>query len=293
MSERGPAREVHAVGLVPHRERPQAHSLARWSVDWLVAHGIDVRVPSPDAHAAGLDAYAVDPDKFATGLDLVLSFGGDGTMLYTVQLVYPAPVPIIGVNVGHLAYLSEIEPDELETVLPRLVAGRFRVSERMVLEVDVESATDAAGTRYALNEAVLEKQRTGHMIRLEVSINGSHFTSYAADGLIVATPTGTTAYSFSARGPIASPALRCTVLTPISPHMLFDRSLVLGEHEELEFLVCDGRSAELTIDGRELGPLAGGDRMRCRAAAEPLRLATIHPRDFHQILKMKFALPDR
>jgi NAD+ kinase len=126
-----------------------------------------------------------------------------------------------------------------------------------------------------------------------VRIDGATFTSYAADGLIIATPTGTTAYSFSARGPIASPALRCTVLTPISPHMLFDRSLVLEEHEELEFLVCDGRSAELTIDGRELGSLADGDRVRCRAAAEPLRLATIHPRDFHQILKMKFALPDR
>jgi NAD+ kinase len=293
MSERGDAVGVRAVGLVPHRERARAHELARSTVDWLAAHGVEVRVPNADALAAGLDAYAVDPEKFADGLDLVISFGGDGTMLYTVQLVYPAPVPIIGVNVGQLAYLSEIEPEELATVLPRLVSRQFQVSERMVLEVDVESTAPAVkGTRYALNEAVLEKQRTGHMIRLEVSINGSPFTSYAADGLIVATPTGTTAYSFSARGPIASPALRCTVLTPISPHMLFDRSLVLGEHEELEFLVCDGR-CELTIDGRELGPLAAGDRVRCRAAADPLRLATVHPRDFHQILKMKFALPDR
>jgi NAD+ kinase len=285
--------KVRAVGLVPHRERPRAHALAQWSVDWLVAHGIEVRIPTADA-VSGLEAYAVEPDKFAPGLDLVISFGGDGTMLYTVQLVYPAPVPVIGVNVGQLAYLSEIEPDEFEAALPRLVAKQFEVSERMVLAVDVISTTTGpAETRYALNEAVLEKQRTGHMIRLDVSINGTQFTSYAADGLIIATPTGTTAYSFSARGPIASPALRCTVLTPISPHMLFDRSLVLEENEELEFLVCDGRSAELTIDGREVGPLAGGDRLQCRAAPEPLRLATIHPRDFHQILKMKFALPDR
>ncbi len=284
---------VRAVGMVPHRERPRAHALAQWSAEWLVAHGVEVRVPASDAGPAGLDAYAVEPDKFASGLDLVISFGGDGTMLYTVQLVYPEPVPIIGVNVGQLAYLSEIEPDEYEAALPRLVAKQFQVSERMVLEVDVESSTGAAEKRYALNEAVLEKQRSGHMIRLDVSINGSAFTSYAADGLIIATPTGTTAYSFSARGPIVSPALRCTVLTPISPHMLFDRSLVLEEHEELEFLVCDGRSAELTIDGRELGALAAGDRVRCRAAPAPLRLATIHPRDFHQILKTKFALPDR
>jgi NAD+ kinase len=293
MSERREA-VMRAVGLVPHRGKPRAHALAKWSTEWLLDHGVEVRVPADDAAAAGLDAYAVDPERFTDGLDLVISFGGDGTMLYTVQLVYPAPVPITGVNVGQLAYLSEIEPDEFETVLPRLVANDFQVSERMVLAVEVDSSTPILnGTRYALNEAVLEKQRTGHMIRLDVSINGSAFTSYAADGIIIATPTGTTAYSFSARGPIASPALRCTVLTPISPHMLFDRSLVLEEHEELEFVVCEGRPAELTIDGRELGPLAGGDRVRCRAAPEPLRLATVHPRDFHQILKMKFALPDR
>ena len=155
-------------------------------------------------------------------------------MLHTVQPVYPAPVPIVGVNVGQLGYLSAIEPEELDGWLPRLVTGDFEISERMVLAVDVETDGSAAGTWYALNEAVLEKQRAGHMIRLDVSINGSPFTSYAADGVIVATPTGSTAYSFSVRGPIVSPALRCIVLTPISPHMLFDRSLVLAEHEELD-----------------------------------------------------------
>ena len=155
------------------------------------------------------------------------------------------------------------------------------------------SAGPTRGTWYGLNEAVIEKQRGGHLIYLDVSINGSAFTTYAADGVIVATPTGSTAYSFSVRGPIVSPALRSLVLTPISPHMLFDRSLVLAEHEELEFVVCSGRPAELTVDGRELGELQPGDRLRCRAAPHPLRLASVHPRDFHQILKSKFALPDR
>ncbi len=284
---------MHAVGLVPHRDRPRAHELAARVASWLVEHDVEVRIPTEEANAAGLPAFGAEIEKFADGLDLVMSFGGDGTMLYTVQLVYPAPVPVVGVNVGQLAYLSEIEAEELDAALPRLVRNDFRVSERMVLEVDISSSTAASGRRYALNEAALEKQRSGHMIRLEVSINKSPFTSYAADGIIVATPTGTTAYSFSARGPIVSPALRCTVLTPISPHMLFDRSLVLAAHEELEFLVCDDRPAELTIDGRELGALASGDRVRCRGAPEPLRLATVRPRDFHQILKTKFALPDR
>jgi NAD+ kinase len=192
-----------------------------------------------------------------------------------------------------LGYLSEIERDDLERWLPRLVAGEFEISERMVLQTRVHSDGHAGGTWFALNETVLEKPGTGHMIRLDVSINGSVFTPYAADGVIVATPTGTTAYSFSARGPIVSPAVRCMVLTPLSPHMLFDRSLVLGEHEQLDFVVCENRRVGVTIDGREIGSIHGGDRVTCRAAPEPVRLATLRPRDFHQILKSKFSLPDR
>ena len=196
----------------------------------------------------------------------MISLGGDGTMLHAVDLVYPEAVPILGVNVGQLGYLTEVEPDELEASMARLLAGDFAVSERMVLDVRVTSQGPAAGTWFALNEAALEKQRSGHLIRLDVSINGSAFTTYAADGVIVATPTGTTAYSFSVRGPIASPALRCLVLTPVSPHMLFDRSLVLADSEELGFDVCDDRGVVLTLDGRELGQLGAGDRVTCRAA---------------------------
>ena len=285
--------EMHVVGLVPHVDRPEAHAIAKRAADWLRAQGIEPRVPSQFASDCGLDDYAAPDATFADGLDLVVSIGGDGTMLHTVQLVYPRPVPILGVNVGQLAYLSEIEPGELDEWLPKLVDGQFEVSERMVLSVEVTSSGPAAGTWYALNETVLEKQRSGHMIRLDVRINGTPFTSYAADGVIVATPTGTTAYSFSARGPIVSPALRCILLTPLSPHMLFDRSLVLDEGEELEFVVCEARPVEMTIDGRELGSLTGGDRVVCRAAPEPVRFASVRPRDFHQILKSKFDLPDR
>jgi NAD+ kinase len=281
------------VGLVPHRERPVALELARRSAAWLVERGVEVRVPSDLAAAAELDAYAVDGDAFAKDLDLAISLGGDGTMLYTVQLVYPSAVPLLGVNVGMLGYLSELEPGELEEWLPRLLAGDFEVSERMMLAVDVTAGGVIRDSWYALNEAVVEKLRSGHLVYLDVSINGTAFTSYAADGLIVATPTGTTAYSFSAGGPIVSPDLRCLTLTPISPHMLFDRSLVLAEHEELLLDVSKGRNVALTIDGRELGELCSGDRIRCRVAPEPLRLVSVRPRDFHQILKTKFDLPDR
>jgi NAD+ kinase len=282
-----------AVGLVTHRERGLAHELAQSAAEWFAERGVHVRVPKSTAAVVGLAELGVDDDEFATGLDLVISLGGDGTMLHAVDLVYPSAVPILGVNVGQLGYLTDVEPEELDASMDRLLAGDFAVSERMVLAVEVHSRGSAAGTWFALNEAALEKQRSGHLIRLDVSINGSPFTTYAADGVIVATPTGTTAYSFSVRGPIASPALRCLVLTPVSPHMLFDRSLVLADSEELGFDVCDDRGVTLTLDGRELGELGAGDRVTCRAAQAPLRLASLRARDFHQVLKAKFDLPDR
>jgi NAD+ kinase len=284
---------IAAVGIVPHRDRPLAHTLAQAAAAWFADQGVEVRVPGPEAEAASLTHYATAVEKFADGLDLVIAVGGDGTMLHAVQLVFPARAPLVGVNVGQLGYLTELEPSELEASLPRLLRGEFQINERMMLDAQITSDGAARGTWYALNEVVLEKQRSGHLIRLDVSINGTPFTTYAADGAIVATPTGSTAYSFSARGPIVSPAQRGLLLTPVSPHMLFDRSLMLGADEELDFVVCDGRHVVVTVDGRELGELDPGDRVRFRAAAEPLQLVSLRPRDFHRILKTKFALPDR
>jgi NAD+ kinase len=288
---------VEAVGLVPHRERAVAHELARWARAWFVERGIEVRVPEPDAASAGLEDCAVPVASFAKGLDLVLVLGGDGTMLHAVQLVYPLPVPILGVNAGQLGYLSAIEPNELESTLPRLVRGELEISERMMLEVIVKTESGEGGsverTEFALNEAVLEKVGAGRLIRLLVSINGTPFTTYAADGVIVATATGSTAYSFSAHGPIVSPDHRCLLLTPVSPHMLFDRPLVLGADEELEFVVTDGRPVSLTVDGREAGLLTTGGVVVCRAAPASARLVARRPADFHQLLKAKFGLADR
>ncbi len=284
---------VRVVGLVPHHERPLAHDAARRAAEWLVERGVEVRVPTGDAIACGLEEFAVPVDQFTAGLDLVISLGGDGTMLRTVDLVYETGAAVLGVNLGQMAYLAEVEPADFERALERLLVGDFVIDERMVVEVVVGSSGPAAGRWWALNEAVIEKTRSGRLARLEVAINGTFFTTYAADGVIVATPTGSTAYSFSARGPIVSPRHRCLLLTPVSPHMLFDRSLVLDADEELRFTVVVERNVFLTLDGRELGELALGDTVTCTAGPKPARLVTFGPRDFHQILKAKFGLADR
>jgi NAD+ kinase len=223
----------------------------------------------------------------------VISLGGDGTMLRAVDLAYEAGVPVLGVNVGQMGYLTEIEPADFDLALDRIVAGDFEVAERMVLEIEVESAGSARGRWFALNEAVLEKVHTGRLARLEVEINGTFFTTYAADGVIIATPTGSTAYSFSARGPIVSPRHRCILLTPVSPHMLFDRSLVLEPTTRLRLTVGEPAIAALAVDGRDAGDLAPGEAIVCTASSHSARLVIFTPRDFHRILKTKFRLSDR
>lgn len=281
------------VGLLPHSGREIARELARRGATWLRERGVDVRLAKPDADFIGLADLGVDPATFTDGLDVVISLGGDGTMLRAIDQAYEAGVAVLGVNVGQMGYLTEVEPADLDVALERLLAGDYQVEERMVLSVCVDSAGPAGGSWYAFNEAVLEKSRTGHMVRLEVAINGAFFTTYAADGVIVATPTGSTAYSFSARGPIVSPRHRCLLLTPVSPHMLFDRSLVLDPEEELRFTVTDAGGALMTVDGRELGHLDERDVVTCTAGPKSARVVTIGPRDFHQILKAKFGLSDR
>lgn len=280
------------VGLMPNPERAEAHELARRVATHLAGAGVEVRLPVDDASVVGLARLGREEPSFLEGLDVVVSLGGDGTMLYAIDATYEREIPVLGVNVGRLGYLAEVEAGAVDDALDRLVDGRFTVTERMVLSV-VATIGGAERRISALNECTLEKVHPGHTVRLDVAINGRPFTTYTADGVIVATPTGSTAYSFSARGPIVSPAHRCMLLTPVSPHMLFDRSLVLGPTEQLRFEVSGEQPVHLTSDGRETSVLKPGDTVVCTGGERAARIVTFEPRDFHQILKAKFGLADR
>lgn len=282
---------VRAVGLVPHPDRPAARALARRAVAWLRAQGLTVRVPAPEGvDLAEEGAEVIAPDRFAPGLDVAVSIGGDGTMLRTVDLVAAAGVPVLGVNAGRLGFLTAVDPDGLADALGRLVEGDVTIEERMMLAVTVASPGGTGGVRRALNEVVVEKRHPGHLTRLHVRLDGEPFTTYAADALIAATPTGSTAYAFSAHGPIVAPGLACLLLTPVSPHMLFDRALVLDPAVTVEIEVAEDRHSLLTVDGRLLGDLGPGDRVVVRRADRPARLVTLGARDFHRILRTRFGL---
>ena len=284
------------VLLVAHHERLEAAALARAAATWLAERGHRAYMPPEDAAALHLEELTAELPPSAA--DLALSLGGDGTMLRTVHLLEGAGTPIIGVNVGLLGYLTEVEPPALETALGRWFAGpedgEWQLDERMLLDITIDRLGEGPGATFtALNEGVVEKQESGHTVRLLVTIDGAPFTSYAADGLILATPTGSTAYSMSARGPVVSPRLRAVLLTPVSPHMLFDRTLVLDPGERVEVTVLGHRAVTLSVDGQPAATLGEGDRVAVAPSEQVARFVRFGERRFHQILKTKFGLADR
>ncbi|HAS13451.1 MAG TPA: hypothetical protein DCS55_23560 [Acidimicrobiaceae bacterium] len=279
------------AGFILHSERDRAASITHDLATWLLQRGHDVRMPTDDAERLGLGDHGVPEDRFADGLDVAVSLGGDGTMLRTVELVADSGIPVIGINVGQLGYLTEVDPAGARMAIKRYLSGAYEIEERMLLSARIEGRESSE--HVALNEAVIEKTPSGHTVRLAVSVDGEYFTTYAADGLIVATPTGSTAYSFSARGPIVAPMHRCLVLTPVSPHMLFDRTLVLDPHSTLHLEVVGHRPATVSADGRNLGTLHPGDALSCTASPRTARLVTFGEHDFLAILKTKFGLSDR
>jgi NAD+ kinase len=282
---------VSAFAFVRHPDR--SVDLARSTADWLLERGHEVRMTVEDAAALGRPDLGVPVDELAVGVDLVVSLGGDGTMLRAVDRAVREDVPVLGVNLGQLGYLTAVEPSGVTVALKRFLAGSHGVEERMRLDVAIERAGAEPETLGALNEAVVEKSEPGHTVRLEVQLDGRPFTSYVADGLVLATPTGSTAYAFSVRGPILDPELRTVLLVPVAAHMLFDRALVLRPDCEVTVTVAGDRTAGLSVDGRPGGRLEPGDVVRCRGAEVPARLVTFGEHDFHAVLRTKFSLSDR
>jgi NAD+ kinase len=270
------------IAFFAHPDRQAAAELAARASSWLTARG----------HQA-VPATQPDGTVSAAGADLLVSLGGDGMLLRAVGSAITDGVPVLGVNMGRLGYLTQIEPAGLEQALKGFLAGEHQVEERMTLHV---SLTTAAGTdqieRLALNEAVVEKNVPGHTVRIASSIAGRPFMTYAADGLLVSTPTGSTAYNLSARGPVLSPRMRAIVLTPVSPHMLFDRALVLEPDEWVTLNILEPRPAVLVVDGHTVATLEPGATVTCREGARPARLVMFSDPDFHTILRAKFRLAD-
>jgi NAD+ kinase len=224
--------------------------------------------------------------------DLVVSVGGDGTFLRAAHLASTIGCPVLGTKVGRLGFLTEVEPREALELIRASLAGSARVEERLALTAESVSGS-AFAPQWGLNEVIVEKQTRNRLVRLGVHVDGSYVTTFSADGVIVATPTGSTAYSFSARGPIVSPGVSCLILTPIAAHMVFDRSFVLEANRTVTLEVMGEESGILSADGRASVELPVGTRVRIRVAEErPARLVRRDDgNDFLTRVREKFELP--
>ena len=203
--------------------------------------------------------------------DLVVSVGGDGTFLRAAHVAAEADCPVLGVKVGRLGFLTEVEPAEALSLIRRALAGAADIEERLATVAESAGGADFPH-QWALNEIMVEKRARHRLVRLAVEVDGTYVTTFSADGVVVATPTGSTAYSFSARGPIVSPDVACLVLTPVAAHMVFDRSFVLGAEQRVVLEVVGDEPGLLSADGRETVELSVGSRALIRAAERPARL---------------------
>nr|WP_244960126.1 NAD kinase [Actinomyces faecalis] len=260
----------------PHRKTaPTARAVERAEAA-LRAHGVE----------------AVDQDS-THEVDFVLVLGGDGTILRASEIARERDVPLAGVNTGHVGFLAEADPDDLEQVVGDIVAGRYTVDNRMTLDVEV-TAPDGTVTRsWALNEAALEKRDRARMLEVAVGVDGQAVSSFGCDGLVVSTPTGSTAYAFSGGGPVIWPEVEALLLVPLAAHALFTRPLVLGPRSCLEVVVQHAGlgGAEVWCDGRRSLAAPPGSRIRASRAERPVRVARLNQAPFASRLVRKFDLP--
>ncbi len=279
MKPAGPKAAKHSlktVGMVVRRERPRAIAIAHELAGWLRARHLTT-LAEPEV-ADQLGAEPSEREQLAHRADLIVVLGGDGTLLSIARLVGERETPILGINLGGLGFLTEITTEEAQDALARVVAGDYEVDRRITLEATVEArpAPEPAVEREsfrALNDVVINKRALGRMLELNVTANGERFCSYRADGLIIATPTGSTAYALSAGGPIVFPSLEVVVLAPICPHTLSNRPVVLPDSFEIEVRVkSDEGGAMLTVDGQQTARVASNDTLRVRRCHNPVAL---------------------
>lgn len=275
-------RRVAVVAKASSREAVQtAHELA----EWLERRGLTVALDGAARRARNLPGMETfDP---AADYDLVVVLGGDGTMLSVARNLRDG-VPILGVNLGHLGFLTEVGRGELYPNLVRVLAGDYRIEERAQLDVELERAAGGTTSYRVLNDAVIAKSALARIIELDVTVDGLSVARYRADGLIISTPTGSTAYNLSADGPILYPLLPVAVLTPICPHTLSQRPVVIPDRERIQVVLETPREeVYLTLDGQEGATMGYRDRISAARSERSVRLVKVTGRTFYDSLRGK------
>jgi len=285
---------VTRVGLIAKPDAPAASRVILQVLEWLAAHGLTGVL---EKQTAGLvpaaSVQAASKDELPGLVDLLVVLGGDGTLLSMARAVGDLGVPILGVNLGGLGFLTATTLDEMRPALEAVVAGRMAIEERMLLAARLVRGGHTIGEYSALNDVVITKSAMSRIVDLSVSVGGRHATAYRADGLIISTPTGSTAYNLSTGGPILFPTMDAVVLTPIAPHTLSNRPIVIPGAERIEVTLLDDQDVMLTMDGQVGVPLRARDTVEVQKAAARIRLLRFPQKDFFSVLRTKLKWGER
>lgn len=286
---------MKTIGLAPNPHKIEAVQLAGELADWLASRGVRPLLSHDVADAAGKSEIRADDHELAC-TDLLVVLGGDGTMLRWTRLTASNQTPMLGVNFGRYGFITEIEPELVKESLDRFLAGDYTISERVVLKARVTRASGPAATYYGLNDVVVSKGPLARMVALHTYVNDKFIVTYAADGIIIASPTGSTAYSLSAGGPVVHPDVSVLIITPVCPHTLNVRSLVVPDRERIRIVgECrDGESdTMLTLDGQLGEHLGCGDAVEISKAEFAAKLVQFEPQSFYDKLQTRLRWGER
>ncbi|MBN1174273.1 MAG: NAD kinase [Micromonosporaceae bacterium] len=284
-----------AALLVTHVERRKSAELAKTVALDLARAGFVVKVLAGELAALDIpEAVSVDGPAAADGVEIVISFGGDGTVLRAAELARPYGVPLLGINLGKVGFLAEAEIDDLDRAVGDLVAGTYTVEERMTLDMTAHRDGEVVARSWALNDITVERGARVRMLELMVDIDGHPLSRYGCDGIVCATPTGSTAYAFSAGGPVVWPQVEAMLVVPISAHALFSRALVTAPTSTITIVMDPSTTlAMISCDGRRVFDVTPGTTVTVRRGQWPVRVVRVRPQPFTERLVAKFALPVR
>ena len=283
---------IRTVGIISKPNSPAAANIVPALIEWLRGRGMAVRIDEQTAVYAGVPG--IPRDEVPEGCDLVIVLGGDGTLLAAARAIGRRETPLFPVNVGSLGFLTAITIDELYPELERAFRGEHRIAKRRLLATEVVRGGEVVAAYDALNDAVLTKAAIARMIDLDAHVDEQFVCAYKADGLIVSTPTGSTAYSLSAGGPIIFPSVPAICITPICPHMLTNRPVLVPETSVIRIISrTPGESVFLTIDGQVGNPILEGDTLVCRSSDYALLLVRPPHMMFFDVLRQKLKWGER
>ena len=278
---------IKKIGIVANIAKEKSSAYVIRLRDWLLHQGLQVFLDDAVAIRIG-ESTGLERSKLAAAVDLIVVFGGDGTMLRVARAFCGYNIPILGINIGGLGYLTEVNLNEMINALGMIIQGNFKTEKRMMLDVVVDRHGEAVGEGTVLNEVVINRDNLSRIVELETAINGRHLATFKADGLIIATPTGSTAYSLSAGGPIIFPEQDAMILNPICAHTLTNRPVILPEDVRVKVILwTKEQGATLTLDGQVSFTLKSGDTIRVQKSRYVTTLVASPHRDYLEILRTK------